>query len=215
MPRGDLSPLTWAAERFFRGLQYCPPQIFFRSRADLTQEEINSPDFTRRRGRRIDALIIFYVAIDAMLLALLTWRQPIGTILAAAVRLLAALRIIDIVQVTVNLAVFDALRGRVDNMVGSMARLVVLSFVNFVELILAFGIVYASALPMLSGAHSVGDAVYFSAVTQFTIGYGDIVPTAWVRWVVIAQGLSSFVFIVLVFARALSNLPTLKEFQKH
>ena len=48
---------------------------------------------------------------------------------------------------------------------------------------------------------SVVDAVYFSAVTFTTLGYGDFRPESWARAVAMAEAmLGAFFMAVLVFA---------------
>lgn len=206
-----LSPLTLIAERFFRVLQYLPPQVFWPSRSDLSTEEIASSGPTTRRAKRIDYLVIGYCLVELIAIVALSLVSPLRLGVRLVVRAAAVLRVVDIVQVTVNLTVFDASRGRSDNLTASMPRLVVLAFVNFIELILCFALIYSSDLSRLHNASGVGDAVYFSAITQLTIGYGDITPLGWLRWAVVSQGIAGLVFVVLVFARVLSNLPALRE----
>ena len=122
-------------------------------------------------------------------------------------QLVAALRIIEVVQVTVNAAVFDSFTRKQDNRILSAARMLVLGFVNFVELCVCFGIVYAANFKHLVGAGQPVTAFYFSIVTQLTIGYGDVFPTGGLRICAAVQGLISLIFVVLVFARFVTTLP--------
>ena len=108
--------------------------------------------------------------------------------------------------IKVNVAVFDRLKRR-DNKVASFDRLVVLSFVNFLELCICFGLLYASDWHRLSGAGRSVTAFYFSAITQTTIGYGDVYPTGYLRIIAACQGIISLVFAALVFTRFVGTLP--------
>jgi hypothetical protein len=52
---------------------------------------------------------------------------------------------------------------------------------------------------------------YFSAVTQLTIGYGEVYATNWLRIVAVAQGLLGVIFITLVFGRILASFAPMKD----
>ncbi len=201
------SPITRAAERFFRGLQYLPPQVFVRSRSELTPQEVASKESAQARARRIDCLVMVCVGVELIAAGTLILAHPEAIWIRIVLGMLVALRIVDIVQVTVNISIFDALRGRSDHLIASVPRVVVLAFVNFLELLLCFGVLYALDIARLAKAHGVLSAWYFSVITQLTIGYGDIAPTGWLRLIAATQGLVSLVFVVLVFARILASLP--------
>lgn len=87
-----------------------------------------------------------------------------------------------------NLSVFDQLRTNEQVLISSAVRTLVLSFLNYLELVICFGLVYATMLEQLVGASGWGDALYYSVVTQLTIGYGDIRPLGEARFVSSAQG---------------------------
>jgi hypothetical protein len=101
--------------------------------------------------------------------------------LSFAVSLLLAgalsLRILEVLQVTVNATLFDP-----DDVVSSSARMLVLAAFNFVELILCFGVVYATNYQMLMGAGRPVTGFYLSVITQLTIGYGDVYRPAGFAW---------------------------------
>jgi Ion channel len=135
------------------------------------------------------------------------WPPLVGLLIAAVV----FLRIIEIVQVTVNATLLDALKGRADQLVGSTARMLVLAGFNFVELLLCFGIIYATNYKSLMGAGRPVTGFYLSIITQLTIGYGDVYPTGWMRLVAATQGLAGVVFVILVFGRLVASLRPVKE----
>lgn len=56
------------------------------------------------------------------------------------------------------------------------------------------------------GAYSVMEAVYFSAMTTFTIGYGDITPLGWCKGVAIVEGFCGYLAPTLCVAVGLSVL---------
>ena len=90
-------------------------------------------------------------------------------------------------------------------------RFLVLGFVNFLELIVCFSAIYAFDLTKLKGAMDPWAALYFSVVTQLTIGYGDLKPLAELRAVAAIQGLSGLSFLALVFTRAITALKAIHE----
>ena len=212
----EFSPLTELARRIFGSAKALSPMNWLRSlcpllkpRSEISPEEVASKDFTRRRAKAVEIYIIAWLTIEAVLVALVCVTQ-LPTPLKFIVGTVVGLRIVEIVQVTVNAAVFDSLSGRPDNRVTSSARMLVLAFVNFVELWTCFGVVYAADYTRLKGAGQAATAFYLSIITQLTIGYGDVYPTGYLRSLAAIQGLVSIVFIVLVFTRFVSTLPHMK-----
>jgi hypothetical protein len=114
--------------------------------------------------------------------------------------ILAVIRIVEIV-------------GRIVDVteVISPLRTLILAGINYVELALCFGVLYALNYKSLSGADRPITAFYFSIITQLTIGYGDVSPTGYLRLLVVVQGMLSALFVITVFARAIAELPIHKE----
>jgi ion channel len=122
---------------------------------------------------------------------------------------LASLRVIDIIQISINVAVFDQLRPR--HAITSVRRSLVLTFITFVELMACFGLLYLTHLSALSGATAWSDAFYFSAITQLTIGYGDIHPIGVMRFLAAAQGVAGVTLIVISFGRVVGTFTRFTE----
>ena len=207
------SPITWVFERAFRALTVLPPQCIMhrvlRNRADLDQAHVNSPELTAERSRRVEMFLVTYYALDVLAFASTFVPSAALHVGAAA---WATLRIIDIVQASVNISLFDRLRGREDERVASQARLTTLAIVNYLELIVCFATIYATGLlGDLKGASTPWDALYFSALTQLTVSFGDVMPAAAIRVAAPVQALCGLLFLVLVFARVISALPAIKE----
>jgi hypothetical protein len=208
----DYSPITWIFERFFWLLKRLPPQCiqsrFLKERSSLTREQLQSKSETARRAKNIEAFVGAYVVLDvaAFLITFTTsgFLRSIGMVWCV-------LRIIDIVQVTVNVSLFDSLRGRSDHMVASGIRLVVLSFVNFLELITCFATIYAVFIDDLTNAGGPWDALYFSIITQLTVGYGDLAPCGGLRAVAALQALGGLSFLTLIFVRTIAALPQFRD----
>ena len=87
-------------------------------------------------------------------------------------------------------------------------RTLVLAAINYVELMLWFGLVYALNYHCLHGAGRPVTAFYFSIITQLTIGYGDVYAMGWLRIIAAGQGLIGALFVIVVLGRAVSASPT-------
>jgi hypothetical protein len=204
-----LSPMEWLGSvGQSRGSQ--SRFYLLRARSVLSLDEITSEVFTRRRAHAIETYMVYWLVLQVVLVGMVclgSWPRWLG----AGLAVIATLRIIEIVQVTVNTTLFDALSGRPDQWVASRSRMIVLAGVNFIELALCFGVVYAADLSMLKGAGRPIAAFYFSIITQLTIGYGDVCPVGWLRLVAAAHGLIGILFVILVFGRFIAALPPVQD----
>ncbi|WP_411279063.1 ion channel [Gemmatimonas sp.] len=129
--------------------------------------------------------------------------------------MLATIQIVDSFQSSVHLSVFDQLRTDERVVISSAVRTLVLSFLNYLELLICFGIVYVSMLDKLSGADGWMDAIYFSVVTQLTIGFGDLRPLGVARFVSATQGLVAVACTIVIRGRIVSVLPKIESVIKH
>lgn len=212
------SPLTAISMKVFELLKCLSIMVWlgkafplFRPRSKLTDAEIKDHNFVARRSRAIDYYVISYFATElAISLMVCFIPSPLPLAGFACVLLVVCLRISEIIQVTVNASVFDTISGVIGHRVATTERMLVLAAINFIELFLCFGIVYALNCNLLSfNSQSVttpATAFYFSAITQLTIGYGDISPTGWLRFLAPLQGFLAFVFVALIFTRFISSM---------
>jgi hypothetical protein len=199
--RGLFHFAKWLSVMQWLGLAY----PVFRPRSALTMNEIYSLDFIKRRGRAIDLYVVIWLCIEFVVVSI-SCLGPVSSIVRLVLGIIVSSRILEVVQVTVNATLFDALSGRPDEVVGSRARMLVLAGLNFVELLLCFGVFYATNYQGLVGAGKPVTGFYFSVITQLTIGYGDVYPTGWLRLVAAFQGLVGALFIILVLGRLLASL---------
>jgi hypothetical protein len=181
----------------------------FRPRSMLTHEEVNCKEFTARRARAIEFYMMGWVGLE-LGLVIFSCLLPLPFHVSLVFAVICFLRILEIVQVTVNVTLFDPLSGRPDERVASRARMLTLAGVNFIELLLCFGVIYSSDYQRLAHAGRPLTAFYFSVITQLTIGYGDVYPTGWLRVVAATQGLVGLLFVLLIFGRFIASLSPIK-----
>jgi Ion channel len=172
----------------------------------------------------VEEFILFRIAVlivHCLILGL--WYGSTGTLwLVAAI--LPVMRILGIFGFHLERHVFAPEReaktslggtstGEIRGEPASVARLVILGMINYVELIVSFGIVYAAgcrACPefvSFSGTlkpETVRDYVYFSGVTQLTIGYGEYSPHGLTRLFAMLQALIGLNVTMFSFARFVS-----------
>jgi Ion channel len=90
----------------------------------------------------------------------------------------------------------------------SQKRSYLMFMMNYVEICLDFAVIY-SGLDLVSNVCSPVDAIYFSFVTGFTIGYGDMTPTSPVgRLLVAFQAVCCLFFVTLALAKAVASFDT-------
>ena len=79
-------------------------------------------------------------------------------------------------------------------------RSLLLLFLNYIEVVLAFAVIYSSGQHINMPFVTVLDAIYFSLVCSATIGFGEFYPvTDFGKLVLICQALTSLSFLVLFF----------------
>ena len=211
----DLGVITSCLRRMFRmarwlsllhilGLKW----RHLRSRGDLDPSEFYDKEFCSKRAVAVDLYILAWLTIDlSVMLVACTWQA--GYLSKAVLMALSAVRILEIFQTTVNAVLFDG-ASRFAGVVGSTVRVLVLAGISFSELVVCFGSIYALNIEMLSGAGQPITGYYFSAITQLTIGYGDVYPRHWLRIIAVTQGLVGTVFVLLVFGRMIASLGALR-----
>ena len=194
-----ISPVWWLGRRW--------PS--FRDQEDLTLEQIRDRKFTRKRIRDVDLYVLIWLVVELILVGIYE-EIPVESPWSTVVGVVAVLRIIEVLRVALAAALFDQILRHSDNRVVSSPRLIVLGMVNFFELILCYGLVYTNSIALLKNASTVNDALYFSGVTQLTVGFGDVVPSGFLREVMISQGLAGFVIAILVLGRLVGSLPQVR-----
>jgi hypothetical protein len=188
------SPLHWL-RRWWPALK--PP-------SQRTEAEDQSLEYHAKRSRAVEGYVALWLAVE-ILLVLVVLNVALGRTARAALWLLLVIRIADILQAVVNASLFDPLR-HVAYRRKAFVRSAILAFLNFVELTVCFGILYAADYRRLANAGRPITGFYLSVITQLTIGYGDVYPTGYLRGVAATQGLIALAFVVLVFAQLVASL---------
>ncbi len=162
----------------------------------------------------IDAYIIAWLLLEMRLLT--TEVQPF---IRCFVFWLVAFRIFDLVSATLGAAIFDPIVDPEGHRLASKARSLTWTLIGYVELICLFAILYTligsyyasfgSCEESFRALLSVKEGLYFSTITQLTIGYGDIQPIGDARFAVSIQGILGYLFVAVVVARVVSALPPL------
>ena len=175
-----------------------------------------TPEMARRSAIVEDAQILGFIFIQIVLLFLIA--AGTASWLRVAAEWLAVYRVVTIVAFAIRMPLFSVRRG---SKVTSHVRMVVNGLCNYGEMILSFAILYAvngASVKVLSASGdlafgSMSDYLYFSGITQFTIGYGDMVPVGVARIIVCSQAAAGVLVLVLLVARFISLLGTVQEYE--
>lgn len=183
-------------------------------------------EFALRKGRRFSALVIdLYVigwtAFTCILLGIAGVLPP-HPFLSTALLVLAIYRASEIWVVYLNILLFDRIRATDKGeayIIVSSARSVFISMLSFIEIALCFALMYASLGPSYfapaGGFAGVRDAIYFSAITVTTVGYGDIAPLYVARILAAIEAVLGAFFGMTIIARMISWLPPVADIDQH
>lgn len=216
--KDDVSVTGWITplvRRIVEGL--CKPgEMFTGSRAEA-QSQGTDKTFAAKRAKKVDTYIAGCVSIEIVTFALAIFSSRTESWVhcaCAGAIVIVALRALGIVAIATRVAVFDSddRRPGVDAYVSSARRIVVLGFINFIELILCFASIYAFNPGLVGGRGNRDwiDPIHLSAMSQFTIGYGDIYPLGALRVVVWCQAFFGTVLLVLMIGRFVSLIRHVK-----
>lgn len=87
----------------------------------------------------------------------------------------------------------------------SYRRSMLLLCINYLEIVLSYGVLYASGDYLNKPMTQAIDAVYFSFITSATVGYGDIYPVTTTGKVLVSCQSLIFLIFVVVFLNYFSN----------
>jgi hypothetical protein len=213
--RDESGTFFFVTARLFRCLQKLSPAIEPKPGPPLTA------DAQKRKLKHNDRFVANVLLGELIAVALtgFSWSSTATTWAAwraFVLALFAGWRVIDILQASVNTLLFDPFwEGAERQRFLSVRRKILLTSVNYVELLVLFGLIYSAGRSSFAEPLKEWyDAFYFSGVTQLTIGYGEIQPVGWNKLVAVMQGLLSFFFAVLLLARIVSVLPEVQELRR-
>lgn len=216
-----LGIIGFLVEKIFYLLKYFPPQLFVEERAKHQNRLQNLSEKEKHRAidkrmQKTEIVIILYILFYIFSISFMSLILR-HSFLKYSVLALVTLRLIDIIQVNVNILLFDSLRintSKIKPFIYSSVRSIILVLFNFFEIALLFGFYYTlinygslnSKAPIL-----ISDKFYFSFITQLTIGYGDIAPEGFYKLLAVIQGLIGYFFTILIISRFLVLLPDIKS----
>src|SRR5579883_2395721 len=189
----EFSYLSWLAERLCFFAEFISPSILFIPTRSLIhwglhdieqagEKESYLIERMRHRARHVDLYIVSSIVVEILLGFILLSTN--SALVRIVVQILMVIRIIDIAQANINLNVFDRLRfAESSHVTVSVTRNLIIAAITYGELMLVFSLLYATLPADLHGIQGVHECLYFSMVTQLTIGYGDIHPIGIVRYI--------------------------------
>lgn len=160
-------------------------------------------------------IALTYAGAGRMVLYPATTAPAIITfIVRDAALLFCAWRVIDVVATAARMTLFK-FSFEPNAAVASHVRVIVLGLLNYIELCICFAAFYA-AIPwdIHLPSPEAGDwfsPLYFSAVTQLTIGYGDLYPTGPARTIAATQAFVGAILIVLLVSRFVSVMRPIRS----
>lgn len=196
--------IAWFLERFFYSLGFITSGWFLGIRIHTTEET-----GVRRRALRVDTFIAGCVLIETALVLALPVVRAAPKWLVLLIVIFSVWRLADIIQCHTNMLIFDHLRRATGRRTASVTRNLINSFIGYIEIIMLFSVLYGLRLHELSGAGSAYNALYFSVISQLTIGYGDIHPIHVAKALAMAQGLVGFFYGLLILGKIVSLIPTM------
>jgi len=209
--RGWITPVVGAIVT----LLTLPSSLILGSRL-VAQQKAKEKGWARHNAIKIDTFVAICLVAECVIYAVLVLSPGANPALRIAIVILVLWRIADILATAVRIPVFDPLRATRDrpHVVGSTERVIVLGFVNYVELALCFACVYAFWPDLISTNGTKlewFDPLYLSCVTQLTIGFGDLSPTHGLRLASCLQGFASLGVVALLIGRFLASLPPVPD----
>lgn len=199
-PRGDLGIIAWSTWLLFALLQFLSPCVWW-----LVAWNVHRSGGASVRARWVDGYVLLVDLLAAGLL-IFAPRYVKEAPLSTATWLLIAVVVVRLVEVVQANVVRHVARAA-DPAPADHFRTLIMAVWNYLELAFGFAALYWS-LGLLTKTTAYSESLYFSFITQLTVGYGDV--TAAKRWgyvLVVLQGLVGFVFTAVLVGRFVAMFP--------
>ena len=169
-----------------------------------------SDDYIRKSNNRVDLFNVLFWIIAALSYFIMLRFTGFITVVFL---IIVVVRIINIVAY--NLFNIFANNNNVVNnrtiaQIVNARRSLLYAIINYIELIILFASIYAKFSSHINIVSSQADSLvylYFSNISQLTIGYGDIVPKDFIRFVVSIQGMIGLLLVALTIGKLVGMIP--------
>lgn len=173
---------------------------------------------TWKSYRAVEIYVLCWLCINLLFLGLIFSFPNISNIpiFFVIVMILLILRLVDLLQVSFNVLLFDRIRTGKNYQIASPTRLLILNLFNYVEITIIFGIIgFLARNSFYPSFQSAWDSLYYSIGVITTIG-SNVEPIAWQgRVMFLSEIILGLVFILLIIGRAISLLPSVKHIDKY
>jgi hypothetical protein len=220
-------PITFVLYIIFKNLNWLSPSHYIIYQKGKIHDRMRNMDkgelyiATKHLVKKVDIYILICIAIESLLVVVTPKLASIGSkLINSALLILLIIRLIEIVQININIALFDALKTSEDiseesHSMASPTRSVITMTLNYIELFIIFGLLYfispGGALVQETGTLNYINNFYYSIVVQLTSGFENIHPTGWFKILTIIQMSIGIMFIVIIIARVFNLLPTIRS----
>ncbi len=164
---------------------------------------------TAERAKHVDTYVVSFFIINTLsyfIINLCVGRTAWHLLLIIA----PTIRIVEIVSSIIRIVLFDRSNIKKDEepIVAAYSRMIILGILNYIDVVICFACIYSLGKNLLHSNENMDwfTSIYFSAITQMTIGYGDVYPIGYLRYIACTQGFIGLIIIVFVVGRFISLL---------
>jgi hypothetical protein len=203
--RGWITPIV----EFLIFICTSPTRLVFPHRSRAQNKGTGDIAFHNNRAMRVDTYVATCFIFEILSLFIVARFRETHALVCWVVISLVKIRVIGIPAVSLEIAMKN------DTFVLSRSRMVVLTIVNFLELMVSFAVFYTFVPSNIGGADKMDGlaALHLSAVSQLTIGYGDVYPKGWLRPLTWCQGIFTLIVLGVAFSRYVGALGSIKDLQ--
>lgn len=223
----NIGPITYALFKVFDSLNCTSPSYFIlnnrrnmhASLKHMNQQEVL--DTTIDRAKKVDLYLLCSIGIEVILAVIIPWLRNLQcSIFILIVGIILAIRLIEIIQINVNLSLFDSLAVKdassfYPHSMASPTRTLINMVLNFMEIVILFGVFYyiipGGTIVQEKNQLEYFDCFYYSFGVQVVGGFENIYSIGWHKLITIIQVLVAFFFNIVILARVIGLLPGIKS----